>query len=195
MSEQAPDPDSLISKSLLEWSNRTAARYAARYGDPDDRFSGAVSEGLCAAVRGWERKGGGPGWPFDRHAKAAVLRALAEAHRRSGPLGYRRDQRKERNWAGAPSVSHCGAGVAYNLDLATIFDRVGWEVEYEDLVESLARWLPGRHGEVLRLLYLDCQGATVERAARVMGLSHSRVSEMHSTAIGMIRRWLGGGAA
>jgi hypothetical protein len=86
---------------------------------------------------------------------------------------------------GAPSVYGFKEGDAEPPDCGR--GPVGWEVEYADFVESLARSVPGIHGDLIRLMYLECRGASAPEAARVLGLTGPRATEIHAEAIAKIR--------
>jgi DNA-directed RNA polymerase specialized sigma24 family protein len=169
-----------IPADLVAWADRVERRYARRYRDAVGVIEGTAVLGLWTAART-----GRDGCDFRSHARHCVIQAIHERLRRAGPQGYRHDQRHPDRRVGAPGVYSLDGSVAAPVARD---DPVGWEVDYEDLVEGFARQLPGRFGEVIRLVYLRCDGGSVTRAAGVMGLSHARVSEMHGEAIRMLRR-------
>lgn len=176
MADERPE----ITPEMMSWANRKATRYRLRYGDREGQFEGSVGLALERAVRTWRSGLAG----FGSHCRRVVIQALNEVLRRSGPLGYRRDQAKPGNHLGAPKTSSIADE---DVDLRWWAGPVGWEIDYEDYVVTLARRLPGVHGDVIRSMYLECAGATIGSTARAMGLSSSRVSEIHSAAIAKLR--------
>lgn len=103
-----------------------------------------------------------------------VLRELHRARRLWNPRGYR--ARPE----GRPETVELPHG------LAAGDDPVGWELEYEDEVLGLAKTLPRRHAEAVRLFHLSA-GATMAAVGRRMGILGPRVSVLLSEAAAMLR--------
>lgn len=175
-------------KGLMKWGYKIANKFAASYGDTVGSFEASVASGLTRAWKTYDSDRG----PFDQHAKHVIKQEMQETMRRSGPLGFRRDQRIENNHIGQPSISQ----------MSMIDDRegpsfsgqslpVGWEIEYHDWVEGLAKKVPKNHSDLLRVIYLHCVGESITGAANKIGVSRSRASEMHSSAIQSIRKRLG----
>lgn len=61
---------------------------------------------------------------------------------------------------------------------------VGWELEGRETLERWFRGLPRPHAEACRLIYV--QGRTQVEAARLMGVSQSRLSAVHRLALEML---------
>lgn len=73
---------------------------------------------------------------------------------------------------------------------------LGGEMEHEELIASLAqavRQLPDRERAVIGLYYVD--GLTMREIALVLGVSETRVSQVHAQALFHLRQALGSGAA
>lgn len=172
-----------ITPELIAWAGTKAGRYILRYGDADGLFEPLAIEGLFTAARTYEQGQQIGGFPS--HARHCVIQALNGHLRRIGPLGYRRDQRFEGRHLDAPAT------LRFEGDLESSRDPVGWEVDYEDFVESLARGLPTVEARVLRLLYLACEGGTYGRAGREIGKSPGSVKQWHDSAIRRIRNRFG----
>jgi DNA-directed RNA polymerase specialized sigma subunit len=58
-------------------------------------------------------------------------------------------------------------------------------------VDGLARRLPPRHGELIRLHYLEADAAEMRRCGERMGLRPGRTSQIHTEAIELLRESLG----
>lgn len=169
----------------------TIARvFAKRYeGYPID-FEGAAAMGICQAALTWDPEGEAS---FPTWLGLRVRFACIDALRAIRMLGYGRNRRYE----GAPLVlsldyaieSEYGAGLPLSpgANLPSGEDPTGWEAEAADEVLSLSRTLPKGHGAVVRLLYLDGATSTMREAGRRLGLSESRVSQMHKQALAWLR--------
>lgn len=80
------------------------------------------------------------------------------------------------------------------LDMASIEDRPDQEAERHELSKSVAtaiRTLPERHQHVLALYYQE--ECTLREIGSVLGVTESRVSQIHSEAMHRIRAALGKG--
>ncbi len=123
-------------------------------------FRSAAFLGLCEAARAFDPA---VGVDFSTYARRRIDGAM-RTYQAANPNGL--------NAADADN-----AVAPENLDAARFDDR--------DQVLDLIRRLPQRHRHLCRLLYLD--GMDRREAARVMGLSKSRVSRLHDEAFGLLK--------
>jgi hypothetical protein len=170
-----------IPADLVAWADRVERRYARRYCDTVGLVDGAGMHGLWKAARTYDP---GRADDFRSHARWCVTGVIGDRLRKAGVKGYRYHPGDRSHRDGAPR--DMGAAVLARVPDAA--DPVGWEVEYEDYVDGLCGQLPGRLGEVVRLVYLRCDGGSVTGAAGALGLSRSYVSELHGEAVAMLGR-------
>jgi hypothetical protein len=202
-----------ITADLVEWAGKLADRYAARYGDPDGRYGPAASEALAKAWRSyrkpknWARKqksiaeaGAAENSEirhesssvrecFNNYAMMVVRRNLKQVRSASGLVGYRRTGSAPAR--PGPSIAHMGD----DARLAPVREGwgsgpVGWEVDYADLIEGIARRLPGLESAVFRAVYLEAAGAGGDFGviAGLLGISSEEATRAHGRAITMIRQ-------
>lgn len=116
---------------------------------------------------------------------------MVDLIRESACRGYRFKQERQRHGDGprlfsfhAPEQPLSASAVLFTYEEQPI----GWEVDSADVVENLACRLPPIHNTAIRVLYLHAGASTHLQAGRVMGVSESRVGQVHREAL----RWLRG---
>lgn len=181
------DPDA------INLAMKMAKSRARRHPSLADEFESAALVGLVEAETTFDES---YGVPFIKHAAQRITGALLDCERHWTPKGYqRRWQREEHgNIPLVGSLSHQftsvfedGDGVNLSDSLATDGESVGAGIEYQDEIEGLARRLPRRCGDVLRRLYGRADNVTMKATADALDLSESRVSQLHSQAIDLLR--------
>jgi RNA polymerase sigma factor (sigma-70 family) len=146
---------------------------------------------LCTAARTFEPH---RQVSFPTHATSRIHGAMLDLCRGLEPQGYRRRYRR-RDTADAPYVgsldvirAHDDTGQPLTLHdfLASDEDPADWGAEYQDELAQLSRSLPPRDGVIFRLLYGHAETARMRVAAYAVGLSESRVSQIHALAISVL---------
>lgn len=172
-----------IPKDLERWALREERRWVAWYGDRCGQYDGAALIGLWNAVRTHTGS-----IPFRSHAVYCVRRSLLDRHRQSGLRGFRYHSRKPENTESPPTV----------LDGGIPTDRtesgegpVGWELEYEDWIRSLARRMDPTTGRLFLAMYLRCDAASVAAASRMVGINKCYGSDLYCRALAKLRRAMG----
>jgi RNA polymerase sigma factor (sigma-70 family) len=159
----------------LPLARRIARRYAAQFARWADDVESAALFGLCrAAARFRADQPGG----FAAYARHRIRGEIHDALRSAVLKGFRRDARHQ------PRVDRLAAD---RLEAAVIdwAGPVGWELDPLDRVERIARLLPPRYADAVRLHY-GCAGHTLDVVARKLGLSRPHVNNMLTQA----RAWL-----
>ena len=133
----------------------------------------AISAGLLGVAQASRTFDDAEGEDFDAYA-ATIVR-----HRIADMLKARHDDHFE-----SLAFQH----LASTLGAASPPD---WSPGYTDWVESLARKLPRRHGELIRLHYLEAVAADLKSCARRMGLTLSRAAQIHAEALALLRESFG----
>lgn len=139
-------------------------------------------ESLSAAYLGLARELN----EFDSQ-KSDNFGAFAMQAARAHVLNFMRIRLKEKNNMQSYEVLPSDIFEAAVLDM----EPVGWEVDYQDFVERLAKPMYGNIKKVFLASYLDCRGADRKSAAAYLGLSQDNVTSSHMRAITRARRYLG----
>jgi hypothetical protein len=180
-------------------SLRLAARIAARFGRAypplADEFASEAPVALCQAARSYDPAAG---VAFGTHAACRVAGAMRDVRRLWKPKGYRYGlpgcPAVHSLDTAAPFVSRAGPdrvgssgearwGETKGALLVDDVPGVGWEIEYHDEVAGLARRTPRGCGVVLIRLHGHAATIDLAAAARYLGLSRSRVQQMHAAAL------------
>jgi RNA polymerase sigma factor (sigma-70 family) len=170
-----------------------ARRFANMYRslDAEADFLGEASVALCCAAQDYRD---GSRATFRTYAGRRVQGACKDVLRSVGLMGYRRDKRRRGvDGSARPDVfpidavpfdqcpsrgpEHDPDAVGWEAEADDL--PVGWEAESEDEVARLCGMLPAAYGEVVRSLYMDAATPTDAAVARRLGLSPSRVSQIH----------------
>lgn len=184
----------------LRLASRIAEPYARAFPRHADEFRSEALLALCQAARTFEP---GRKLKYSNHATNRINGAMLDLCRQSGPSGYRRRGRRQ-STAAAPRIQSLdrpirpGGQFGYDgiegvkcLKLADVIAAdegpVGWEAESRDELIRITRHLPVRHRSVIRFRYGHAETRTLKAIARSVGLSESRVSEIHSQAIEILR--------
>jgi hypothetical protein len=186
----APGP---LAEAHLGLARSIAAKYAAKLPRLADDLESAALLGLWRAALDFDA---GRGVPFGAYARLRIAGEVRDLLRGRLPLGYGPRARAARPGLAVPKVyaesdrpddllATWGAGGPemgrWSDPLGSIpADEcpVGWELEHEEEVESIARRLGGSAAAVVRAYGLDCRGVTGEGAAGVAGVSASRASQV-----------------
>lgn len=155
-----------------------------------DDLADAAVWGLVQAAASYDP---GRGASFRTHAVARIRGEVLDEIRRIAGGGIAGWASRVRGVAPVASIDEPARGKggrpAPGL-AATIPDEappVGWEAEQEEEIEALARRLDRRHGDVVRLLYLRADTATMAGAAAALGRSRTLVCELHGEAVAELR--------
>jgi DNA-directed RNA polymerase specialized sigma subunit len=164
---------------------RVARRFSRRCPGVQIDWEGAAALGVCRAAATYRED---RGTTVETHVHNKVIWACIDLMRDQGVRGYGRHHRYE----GVPEILSFDRPVLSGYDsgrdalfgdLATpVADEppVGWELEWEDEIGALTRGLPGRQGQAIRLYYLHAETKTMRKAGAALGLSESRVSQIHA---------------
>jgi RNA polymerase sigma factor (sigma-70 family) len=166
-----------------------AGRYSRSIPRLADEFRGEAFLALCTAARTFE-----PGHrvSFRTHASTRINGAMLDVCRGLSPRGYRRPRRdagytpRVGSLEAIKGVDEFGQPVFLRNILTSDEDPVGWEAEYQDELVGLLRSLPSRYRTVFGLLYGHAETAWMKAAARAVGLSESRVSQIHARALAIL---------
>jgi RNA polymerase sigma factor (sigma-70 family) len=174
-------------------ANAIAGWYVASVPQHEADIRSAAFYGLVLAAGRWKD---GAGASFSTFATYRIRGAIRDALRELLPRGYRRTPDL------APSIdpietpedivaeygrAETGGPAACESVIDDVALPVGWEAESADEVERLSRCLPPVHGAALQLVYLHGAGATLKAAGSVMQLSESRMSQLVTQAVEMLR--------
>lgn len=166
------------------YARARSAPWRRKYPWLADDIESAALEGLVKAARSYDP---GRGLDFNTilgpSVDGRILDFLREYHQL---LGWRRKAR-----ADAPQVERLFTERwAHWLDLpdepASDEGPVGWEMEGEAGVEELTKGLPATHRRAVRAYYTRA-GATNLSVAGELGVSESRVSQIISQSLSMLR--------
>lgn len=152
-----------------------ARKHAAKHPSLNLDFESAAAEALCDVASRFTNEHAAKFWTF---ASYRVKGAFLDEMRKERLLGYPRGK-----YEGTPEV--------YSMNLADHDAThsevpIGWEMQWQDNVESLAgrlEWLPR---EVVILSYL--YGFTLEKIGRVLNISETWASKIRIEAISLMRR-------
>jgi DNA-directed RNA polymerase specialized sigma24 family protein len=171
-----------LAEAHLGLARSIAARHAVRLPRLADDLESAALLGLWRAALDFDA---GRGVPFRAYARLRIAGEVRDLLRGRLPLGYGPRARAACPGLAIPTVrveSDRPAGPRGHAgDLASLpadEGPVGWELEYEEEVESIARRLKGKAKAVVRAYGLDCRGVTGEGAALVAGVSAIRASQV-----------------
>jgi Sigma-70 region 2 len=182
-----------LAKSELALAGRLAAKFASKSGTPHltDEWEGAAGLGLVEAAASYDPA---RGTAFRTHATRRIWGAIQDEARCQMPKGFRRNWlRKARaedpdaqppetrslDFAYESQGEEPGRGPIKLSDLvvdpSTTDDPVGWEIEWHDEVERMARSLP----LTMRSKFRDYHATTggMRAVGKRLGCSESRVSQ------------------
>lgn len=160
-----------ITEELMAWGNRTAERYEKIYGDPDGQFSSAVGPAIVEAAR--EFQGKRVDSDFSAYIKGRTKQRL-----------NRIVKRKMRR----PVVLSLLENGDDDTEPRSFAGPVGWEVDYEDLVETLAEQVSGASAMILRLVFLEAKAGSSWKAAPYLDLTNDQAHSAYRWAIEKLRR-------
>lgn len=187
-------PEGRARRLATDPANLRRARQLAEYwcavrpglGRFADEIESAALMGLWEAARGFDPDAGFKFWTYAgsiiRGRMLDECRALGSFGLKGGVVAVRRGEFPE-----APVSLSAPRSGPTTYDESCLADfvpsgclPVGWEAEYEDEVRALARRCPAGHGEVIIRMYLHADSARMKAAAAAVGLSESRVSQIHT---------------
>lgn len=164
-------------------ANRIAARYSRQVPREADSILSAALWGLCLAARNFDPT---RGVAFTSFAGRRIVGGILDAAREALPKGCRRNQHR-----GSVRISSLTAAVVEDVEgedlIAADTLAVGWELDSQDSVEHLAASLPPKYARALRAAYLRCDCTRLAGVAALLDVSDSRVSQMLTTALGLLR--------
>jgi DNA-directed RNA polymerase specialized sigma subunit len=167
----------------LKTASDVVARFSRRFAPLADEFESASLVALCEAAATFDES---MGLSFSAHATSRLVGAMKDVCRNWTACGYRRSHEE------APTVSSLAMIINEGADGNTLslgdtipadHDPVGWEIESLDEVRGLSLRLPGHAGMAIRRMYSHADSLTMKDAGLAIGLSESRVSQLHSQAI------------
>lgn len=163
---------------------RSTARALTRHRPWDfDESCSVAAFALAEAIRTHEPARG----EIESHIKAVVRRRILdylESERPKGQGGGRHNLKLISEHRAVPLSSVPDADEQM-LDRGP--GRIGWTMEFEDWVRTLAKRLPPRHGELLVLHYLHADAESLDGCAARMGLKKARVVQIHRESLSMLR--------
>jgi hypothetical protein len=175
-----------LAESALPRAATIARRMARGVPRLRDDAAAAARLGVAAAVAAFDPRRPGAEWPRLANAvvRHHVLRLLRDEEI---PRGYRQPRCAE----GRHAVPGAAPGVSTAIVAVPSGELpVGWGLEYEDFVEGLARRVPGRQAEALRLHYLSAACADWVGLGVAMGLRDHAARNHHNRAVAEVRRQL-----
>jgi DNA-directed RNA polymerase specialized sigma subunit len=166
----------------LRLAEGIAAKFGKRFPPLADEFEAAAPVALCEAAATFDPA---VGVRFATHATGRIEGAMRDTCREWTAKGFRR-RAEDAPLVGTLEhpIGHDDEGDPRTLaeSIAAGEEPVGWEAEFQDELEGLARRLPGRLGEAIRLLYGRADLVTMKAAGVEIGLCETRISQMHSIA-------------
>lgn len=192
----ATDPDN------INMAEHIAKHECLKRGLPHlvDDATGEAMVGLMQAVRSYDPD---RGTQFSTHAIHRIRGAVLDFFRSEQIGGYRqRSGKKHKHIPKVKSIdgmkSAMSAAPEYDVNESRPFL---WQeidphsatsielIEWHDDLDRLARMSGGRsEAELLRLYYGGGAGASMKAVGKAMGLSESRISQIHSIAIANLRQ-------
>lgn len=175
-----------LAEANVEWARGIAVNLTVNLRGFRDEAESAALWGLWQAAQSFDPARGPD---FKTHASPRVIGAVRDEMRSAAPRGYRRPG--QRRGEAVPAVYSLTVGdydAAGAWSVAADAPPVGWEVEYTDWVESLARPLSPSQRPIFLALYLPPEGRTHAAAAEVVGLTESGVGRSHAASLDRLRR-------
>lgn len=171
-----------------ELAQRMARRFGQRYPVLADEYESEALVALCRAAQTFTGSGT---TGFREYASAVIWADLIDLQRDWSPRGYRKSLSPRPRVHSLTSMvrhpDHPNLRVALGATLAADDEPIGWAEESHQEVERLARALHTQQALVLRTLYGRAGAETCPKAARVLGLSRSRIHDIHATALRHLR--------
>jgi RNA polymerase sigma factor (sigma-70 family) len=176
-----------LAESVVRYAERIADRWAAKVWSHREDIHSAAQWGACQAAATFDPS---KGVPFRIHAQRRIVGAIRDALREVAPRGFRRKSGDAPNVVFMHSTA-VGDDNGKPRELAkTLASEDASPDEGEksaDAVRGLLKGLPRLHRVVMERFYLNAATQTMFAVAQSLGISESRVSQLHSQAIGMIR--------
>lgn len=179
-----PEQQALASDPrYLRLAEGIAARFGRRFPPLADEFEAAAPVALCEAAATFDPS---MGVSFATHAAARIAGAMKDTGRAWTARGFRRKH------GDAPligSLAHpigfddAGDPTTLGEMIASDDEPIGWEAEYQDELDGLARRLSRGAGQVIRSLYGRADTSTMAAVGRDAGLCEARISQLHFQAI------------
>lgn len=182
----------------LRIGRSVAKKHAKKFPHLADEFESAAHMAIVDAARTFDPD---RGVKFVAHFLVRLNGAMLDAMRDAGPLGYRRKQ----DGRSAPKIVSADAPLPYSPgdhsprrkssslgdNIPTDEHAVGWEEDGQGGLREMTKGLTSQEREVVIRLYGRADQCTMKRVGRAIGVSESRVSQLHSQAIKGIRRRMG----
>jgi DNA-directed RNA polymerase specialized sigma subunit len=169
-------------------AQRLARRFGQRYPVLADEYESEALVSLCRAAQTFA---GSDPTGFREHVSVTIWADLIDLQRDWSPRGYRKTASPRpcvhSLTTAVPHPDHPNLKVALGATLAADEEPVGWLEESHQEVERLVRTLHTQQALVLRTLYGRAGAETCPKAARVLGLSRSRIHDIHATALRLLR--------
>lgn len=160
----------------LRTAERLAARPMARHPRRAEEILSAARLGLVLAAARFEP---GRGYEFNTFLFHYIKGHIAHA------LRARRGVPRVVSLAGRPPGA--GEGATYADTIPAPGEPVGWELDYHDWVEGLARRLPPRAAESFLRVHTRASDRPQADAGRAMGITQAAVSSRLAAATAALR--------
>lgn len=195
----SPEQRGLAGEAAWLKKGRYVARlYTRKFPRLADEFESAANLAIVSAARTFDPD---RGVRFSSHLFRRLKGAMLDVMREAELPGYRR----KRTVPAKPGILSAETPITADPSdpcpprrLLTLGDmivadegEVGWEEDGLDGLTELTKGLTSREREVVHRLYGRADCSTMKRTGRSLGLSESRVSQLHSEAMDTLRRRFG----
>lgn len=183
--------DEELGRRALAVAEKVRKQVARKWPEFADDAFGEAALGAWEAAKEWDPARDAK---FETFAEWRAMGQYADAARKERPKGYR--QRDDEKRGEVPPVLSLDATWVRGevVNEMSWGELVGVEDDHSDLremVEDLCRRLPTNCRTVIRALYCDPSTPTMKLVGQALGMSESRVSQIHTKAIAMLRESLG----
>lgn len=177
-------------------AEKIAAKFGGRCPMLADEFPGAARLAVVEAAATFDPT---RGTSFRVYMKNRVFGACLDVMRASVPRGYGRKYmdgmpRIMSLDVQIPSAYDNGRHLARSAGIESRDDPPEWGDDYQDALDDLTRRLPLAERRVMLCLYGRAEMIRMKDVGRALGLSESRVSQIHSSALALLRLELGAAA-
>jgi RNA polymerase sigma factor (sigma-70 family) len=172
----------------VPFARRIAARLTVGRPQFRDEAEGAAFEALCRLAARYDPASGAT---FETYATPRLVGAVWDAMRKWGT--YHRMKRSETPEtfnldALSPYRDDSGNPLSWHDVLASQDDPPGAAEESIDAVRGMLRGLPRGRRDVMERLYTRADCCRVKDTGRALGLCETRISQIHSEVIAILRK-------